>query len=114
MPSKPNSVYDASAVVISMPEIGCTVDIKGFLNHFKPGLGSWWEGQLKLGRYALFPQCQVAVLLFMPQRSHPCSSLVHSYHQDVGQMAPIFDHHHQWKFHLLLKLERFASDGRIQ
>lgn len=45
-PSKPNSAYDATAVVISMPEIGCIVDIKGFLYHFKAGLGSWWPGQL--------------------------------------------------------------------
>jgi hypothetical protein len=78
MPSKPNSVYDASAVVISMPEIGCTVDIKGFLNHFKPGLGSWWEGQLKLGRYALFPQCQVAVLLCPKDLTHALHWYIHT------------------------------------
>ena len=60
---KPNSVYETSVVLISSPEIGSLADFKGYLNHFKAGLGNWWPGQLRMGRYVHFPQCQVAILL---------------------------------------------------
>jgi hypothetical protein len=49
--------YKVVFVAISQPDIGSYHDTLGFLNGFKPGFGTWFNGQSRLANFRYFPEC---------------------------------------------------------